>query len=142
MSGYQAMVGRDRELAVLAAAASAAAAGRGSLVLVEEAPGIGKTTLLRAACTAAGESGAQVLTARGLALEGGFSYGIVRQLIEPVRAAGPAGHPARAGPGPGPGTQPGRPGGASGRGRAGRDRASARAGRAAGRPGAWHLGRP
>ena len=87
MSGYQAMVGRDRELALLAAAASAAAAGRGSLVLVEGAPGIGKTTLLRAACTAAGESGAQVLTARGLALEGGFSYGIVRQLIEPVRAA-------------------------------------------------------
>src|SRR6476620_9488132 len=32
----------------------------------------------------------RVLTARGLPLEQGFSYGIVRQLLEPVRAtAGP-----------------------------------------------------
>ncbi len=87
MSGYRGMVGRDPELAVLTAAVTAAVAGRGSVVLVEGAPGIGKTTLLRAACTAAAEPGGQVLTARGLALEGGFSYGIVRQLIEPVRAA-------------------------------------------------------
>ena len=43
--------------------------------------------MLRAACARSGTPGGQVLTARGLALEGGFSYGIVRQLIEPVRAA-------------------------------------------------------
>jgi AAA ATPase domain len=90
MGSYQGIVGRDQELAVLSDAVAGAAAGRGSLVLVEGAPGIGKTTLLRAACAAPTPDG-QVLTARGLALEGGFPYGIVRQLIEPVRAAaGPA----------------------------------------------------
>ena len=87
MGSYQGIVGRAPELAVLSAAVTGVAAGRGSLVLVEGAPGIGKTTLLRAACAGSGEPGWQVLTARGLALEGGFSYGIVRQLIEPVRAA-------------------------------------------------------
>jgi DNA-binding CsgD family transcriptional regulator/tetratricopeptide (TPR) repeat protein len=87
MGSYQGIVGRQPELAVLSAAVSGAAAGRGSLVLVEGAPGIGKTTVLRAACAQSGTVGGQVLTARGLALEEGFSYGIVRQLIEPVRAA-------------------------------------------------------
>ena len=43
--------------------------------------------MLRAAWRAPVGRAARVLTARGLALEGGFSYGIVRQLIEPVRAA-------------------------------------------------------
>lgn len=90
MGGYPGIVGRDRELAVLSAAVAGAGAGHGRLVLAEGAPGIGKTTLLRAACVRAGDPGGRVLTARGLALEGGFSYGIVRQLIEPVRsAAGP-----------------------------------------------------
>jgi DNA-binding CsgD family transcriptional regulator len=42
----------------------------------------GKTTLLRAGCRS---PGARVLTARGLALEQGFPYGIVRQLLEEVR---------------------------------------------------------
>ena len=84
MGSYRGIAGRDQELAALSAAVSGAAAGRGSLVLVEGAPGIGKTTVLQAACAV---PGVRVLTARGLALEAGFSYGIVRQLIEPVRAA-------------------------------------------------------
>ena len=58
-------------------------------MLVEGPAGIGKTTLLRAACQRARGRRAQVLTARGLALERDFPYGIVRQLIEPVRAAAP-----------------------------------------------------
>jgi hypothetical protein len=91
MGSYRGIVGRDQELAVLSAAVAGAAAGRGSLVLVEGAAGIGKTTLLRAACAESGAPGGRVLTARGLALEGGFSYGIVRQLLEPVRAAAGSG---------------------------------------------------
>src|SRR6266702_1652562 len=78
----QVILERDAELAALAAAVAAAEAGHGSLVLVEGPAGIGKTTLLRAACR---EPGARVLTARGLALEQGFGYGIVRQLLDPVR---------------------------------------------------------
>src|SRR5450756_1903908 len=66
---------------------AAGAEGRGALVLVEGPAGIGKTTLLRAACVQARKRGIRALTARGFALEKGFSYGIVRQLLEPVRAA-------------------------------------------------------
>ena len=78
---------RDNELATLAAAIGDAAAGCGTLALVEGPAGIGKTTLLRAACQLPVAAEAQVLTARGLALERDFPYGIVRQLIEPARAA-------------------------------------------------------
>src|ERR1700750_2871021 len=73
----------DAERAALAAAIAAAEAGHGTLALVEGPAGIGKTTLLRAACQ--GPWGLRVLTARGLALEQGFPYGIVRQLLDPVR---------------------------------------------------------
>ena len=87
---HQVILERDAELAVLVAAAGAAEAGHGAFVLVEGPAGIGKTTLLHAACARPGEPGVRVLTARGLALESGFSYGIVRQFIEPVRmSAGP-----------------------------------------------------
>jgi hypothetical protein len=78
---------RDADLAVTLATISAAAEGHGALVLVEGPAGIGKTTLLRAVCARARERGIRALSARGLALEQGFSYGIVRQLLEPVRAA-------------------------------------------------------
>ena len=89
------MLERDEELAALSAAVAAAASGHGALVLVEGPAGIGKTTLLRAAC----QGSPRTLTARGLALEQGFPYGIVRQLFDPVRhqdglldgAAGPPG---------------------------------------------------
>ena len=75
----QVILERDADLAALAAAVAAAEAGHGTLVLVEGPAGIGKTTLLRAACRGPGP---RVLTARGLALEQGFPYGIVRQLLE------------------------------------------------------------
>ncbi|HEY3652780.1 MAG TPA: AAA family ATPase, partial [Streptosporangiaceae bacterium] len=60
----QVILERDAELAALAAAIAAAEAGHGTLALVEGPAGIGKTTLLRAACQG---PGARVLTARGLA---------------------------------------------------------------------------
>ena len=75
------MLERDGELAALSAAVEAAASGRGALVLVEGPAGIGKTTLMRAAC----RGDMRILTARGLALEQGFGYGVVRQLLDPVR---------------------------------------------------------
>src|SRR5690242_17125306 len=81
------MLERDGELAVVSTAVSAAAAGHGAFVLVAGPAGIGKTTLLRAACTSPAGAGLRILTARGLALERGFPFGIVRQLFEPVRAA-------------------------------------------------------
>src|SRR5690349_14765478 len=81
----QVILERDAELAALAAAVAAAEAGHGTLALVEGPAGIGKTTLLRAACRGQAPGGARVLTARGLALEQGFPYGIVRQLLDPVR---------------------------------------------------------
>jgi DNA-binding CsgD family transcriptional regulator len=87
---HPAILGRDKELAALSAAMADAGAGRGAFVLVDGPAGIGKTTLLRAACARADEPGLRVLTARGLALERDFPYGIVRQLIEPVRAAATA----------------------------------------------------
>ena len=46
----QVILERDAELAALAAAVAAAEAGHGTLALVEGPAGIGKTTLLRAAC--------------------------------------------------------------------------------------------
>lgn len=84
---YPGILDRDEELAVLCAAGGAAAAGQGAVVLVDGPAGIGKTSLLRAACMRPPAARLRILTARGLALERGFAYGIARQLIEPVRAA-------------------------------------------------------
>ena len=81
---------RDKELNLLSSVITRAEAGSGSLVLAEGPTGIGKTTLLAAGASLA-HSGAhgftgRCLQAKGLALEEGFSFGIVRQLFEPVRA--------------------------------------------------------
>ncbi|HET9082063.1 MAG TPA: AAA family ATPase [Trebonia sp.] len=78
---------REAELAAVRQAVTAVASGRGSLILMQGSAGIGKTSMLRAACAEAAAHGLRTLTARGLPLEQGFSYGIARQLLEPVRAA-------------------------------------------------------
>ena len=78
---------REAELAAVTAAITAATGGRGTLIVVRGPAGIGKTTVLRAALAEARERGMRTLTARGLALEQGFSYGVVRQLLEPAHAA-------------------------------------------------------
>jgi DNA-binding CsgD family transcriptional regulator len=78
-------------MAAMTAAITAAADGHGTLIVVRGPGGMGRTTMLRAACAEADAQGLRTLTARGLALERGFSYGIVRQLLEPVHAvAGPS----------------------------------------------------
>ena len=55
------LVGRDRELLELRAAARQAAAGRGGLALVTGEPGIGKTTLVRALAEVAEADGMRPL---------------------------------------------------------------------------------
>jgi DNA-binding CsgD family transcriptional regulator len=59
-----ALIGRDRELAMLAGLMTDVAAGRGSSVLIEGEPGIGKSTLVRAALAKAAD-GCQVFWGAG-----------------------------------------------------------------------------
>lgn len=65
--------------------------GSGGSLAIEGAPGIGKTSLMRAIRQLAGDLGMNVLAARGAELERDFPYGVVRQLFEPaLRGSGPA----------------------------------------------------
>jgi DNA-binding CsgD family transcriptional regulator len=73
---------RELETATLREVLDAATDGSGSVVVVQGPAGIGKTSLLALAGEMAKESGIEVLTARGGALEGDFSFGVVRQLFE------------------------------------------------------------
>src|SRR5215468_9199250 len=77
---------RERELTALASALRDAERGRGGVVLVEAPAGLGKTSLLKAACEAASEAGFACLRARASELERDFAYGCVRQLLEPAVA--------------------------------------------------------
>src|SRR5215471_11970354 len=68
-----------------------ARAGRGGVVVITGPAGIGKTALLTEAEEKAGRAGMRVLAGRGGELEGGFSFGVARQLFEPLLAgAAPA----------------------------------------------------
>ena len=58
--------------------------GRGGVVIVEGAAGLGKSALLEAAGALAAERGARVLAARGGVLEQDVGWEAVRQLLEPV----------------------------------------------------------
>lgn len=81
---------REHELARICSALRGAGVGAGGLLLVEGPAGIGKTTLLEAARDAAAECGMRILAARATELEHEFSYGVVRQLVDPVlRGAAP-----------------------------------------------------
>src|SRR5215831_7625885 len=77
---------REVQVAALRALADAARSGGGRFVVIEGSAGIGKTRLLAEARAIAGSAGMRVLAARGGELEGGFAYGIVRQLFEPLLA--------------------------------------------------------
>ncbi len=59
------LVGRDHELSRLMSCAAEATAGRGQAVLIEGEPGIGKSTLVRAACAEAAGLGCQVFWGAG-----------------------------------------------------------------------------
>jgi hypothetical protein len=58
--------------------------GVGSVLVLDAPAGLGKTTLVRLARDEARDRGFTVLCARGGLHEADFSYGVVRQLFEPV----------------------------------------------------------
>ena len=77
---------RAEELAALDRALAATRGDGGRLVVIEGPPGIGKTSLLAEARTRATALGLTVLHARGSEFESTFSFGVIRQLFEPVVA--------------------------------------------------------
>jgi DNA-binding CsgD family transcriptional regulator len=82
---------RDAELDEADRLVAQARDGNGAVLLVEGPAGIGKSALVRAIRARAQSRGLRVLAARGAELEREFSFGVVRQLFEPVLAsAGPA----------------------------------------------------
>ena len=64
-AGSGVLIGRDRELALLAGLIGEVAAGRGSSVLIEGEPGIGKSALVRAAVALAPKLNCQVFWGSG-----------------------------------------------------------------------------
>jgi tetratricopeptide (TPR) repeat protein len=78
----QGLLERDIETAAIDRVLAGAAAGRGSVVVVEGPAGIGKTSVLAAGARAAVERGMQVLRATGAELERSFAFGVARQLFE------------------------------------------------------------
>jgi DNA-binding CsgD family transcriptional regulator len=85
------LVGRRGELARIDGLLAAARSGRGGVLVITGPAGIGKTALLTEARERAARAGMRVLAGRGGELEGGFSFGVARQLFEPLLAgAAPA----------------------------------------------------
>jgi class 3 adenylate cyclase len=86
---------RDEERSELAALLDDAQHGRGRLLLIEGQAGIGKTQLLGELENLADADGTRALSARGSELERDFAFGVVRQLLEPLRARASAEERAR-----------------------------------------------
>ena len=74
---------RERELR----AVEASLKRRDGVLVVEGGAGLGKTSLVEAACQRAEELGYEVLRSRGSELEADFAFGVVRQLFERRLAA-------------------------------------------------------
>jgi DNA-binding CsgD family transcriptional regulator len=81
---------RERDLAAVAELLEHG----GGVLLIEGRAGVGKTSLVEAACSRAGELGHEVVRARGSELESGFAFGVVRQLFERRLAAAAEGERA------------------------------------------------
>ena len=81
---------REAELGRIDQALARAQAHQGTLLVLEGAAGIGKSSLIEAAADAARAAGIRVLRARGGELERDFAFGVARQLLEPALAATPA----------------------------------------------------
>ena len=83
---------RETELAVLGELVAQVAGGEGRVALIEGPPGIGKTSLVTVAARLAAAAGMCCLSARGSPMERAFPFGVVRQLFDPVLAAGSGEH--------------------------------------------------
>src|SRR6516164_7216281 len=82
---------REDELGRIDALLALAQAGSGDMLLITGPAGIGKSVLLGVARERARLAGMRILSGRGGELEGGFSFGVARQLFEPLLAgAAPA----------------------------------------------------
>ncbi|WSQ15340.1 AAA family ATPase [Streptomyces sp. NBC_01231] len=75
---------RDTDLASVAAALRRAAEGRGSVVVVQGPLGVGKSALLGAVSELGAPPDFLTLRAHAATVEHDFSFGVVRQLIEPA----------------------------------------------------------
>ncbi len=73
---------REHELERFEAALRAVGQGASGVLVIEGAPGMGKSRLLEAARVRALDVGVRVLHARATELERRFPFGIVRQLFE------------------------------------------------------------
>src|SRR5215467_2256778 len=87
-----ALIGRDSELAMLAGLMSEVAAGRGSSVLIEGEPGIGKSALVRVALAEAAGAGCRVFWGAGDEL--GQALPLL-PLLEGLRVREPSADPRR-----------------------------------------------
>jgi DNA-binding CsgD family transcriptional regulator len=81
----QGLLERDSELGTIESVVDAGSSG-GRLLAIEGPPGIGKTALMSEVKAMGLEAGMRVLSGRGSELERSFSYGVVRQLFEPLLA--------------------------------------------------------
>jgi DNA-binding CsgD family transcriptional regulator len=76
---------RDGELATIDELIAGTRDG-GGLLVIEGPPGIGKTALISEARARGQDASLRVLSGRGSELESAFTYGVVRQLFEPLVA--------------------------------------------------------
>jgi hypothetical protein len=86
------LIGRDSDLAMLAGLVAGVAAGRGSAVLVEGEPGIGKSALVRAALAGAASLGCQVFWGTGDELGQALP---LQPLLDGLRVREPSSNPRR-----------------------------------------------
>jgi len=84
VTGYAALLGRDRELASLAAMLDHAASGTGSALLIQGEAGIGKTALLAQARQEAAQRDMLTLACSGVRSEAGLPFAALHQLLRPV----------------------------------------------------------
>jgi DNA-binding CsgD family transcriptional regulator len=75
---------RDDELAAIEELVVQAVEGRGAALHLRGAPGLGKSSLIRAAAEVAAGAGVRILAGRGTELEREHAFGVTRQLFGPL----------------------------------------------------------